>query len=187
MSLVLCVDVGLANIGAVVVDPNVNQVGEFVAVNGDRLPRIIEFAYNHTEKIDKKARWRHSDDKGRRVQEGARFYADIVKRHDIKRAAAELPIGGAPNSQAATDLAYASATFLSVMEVFGVAVEFYAPAEVKKAAAGKPNATKDQVMEAVANLYPEILDRYPRKGEREHVSDAVGVYLAARNGNLFRL
>lgn len=186
MSLILCVDVGLANIGAVVIDPLVGVY--FPTMPPKRAePRIVELAYCHTEKIDKKSRWRHSDDKGRRVQDGARFYADIVKRHQIKRAAAELPIGGAPNSQAATDLAYASATFLSVMEVFDVAVEFYAPSEVKKAATGKTNGTKDQVMAAVAELYPAILDEFPRKSEREHVSDAFGVYLAARNGNLFRL
>lgn len=183
MSTVLCVDVGLANIGAVVVDASTSlHVAPGVISNP-----ILEFAYFHTDKSDKKARWRYSDDRARRVQEGARFYRDIIKRHDIKRAAVELPIGGAPNSQAATDLALASTTFVAVMEVFEVAVEFYAPAEVKKAAAGRPNATKDEVMDAVALIYPEILDRFPRKGEREHVADAVGVYLAARNGNLFRL
>lgn len=186
MSLVLCVDVGLANIGAVVVDP---RAGVMLPTMPPKYPepRIVEFAYCHTEKIDKKSRWRHSDDKGRRVQEGARFYNDLVMRHGIKRAAAELPIGGAPNSQAATDLAYASATFLAVMEVLEVAVEFYAPEEVKRAATGKGNANKEQMMAAAAALYPEIVDQFPRKGEREHVSDAVGVYLAARHGNLFRL
>ncbi len=186
MSLILCVDVGLANIGAVVVDPVAHwispQPGPALTFH-----QVVQFAYCHTEKTDSKSRWRHSDDKGRRVQEGARFYADLVQRHDIKRAAAELPIGGAPNSQAATDLAYASACFLATMETLNVAVEFYAPREVKKAATGKPNATKHQMMEAVAQIYPSILDVYPRQAEREHVSDAVGVYLAARHGVLFRL
>lgn len=181
MSPILCVDVGLANIGAVVIDPGMR------IDLGIPYHEIIEFAYFQTEKIDKKLRYRHSDDKGRRVQECARFYHDIVIRHGIKRAAAELPSGGAPNSQAATDLAYASATFLAVMETLGVAVEFYSPNEVKSAAAGRSMATKDQVMSAVAAIYPKIIDRYPTKGKREHVSDAVGVYLAARHGNLFRL
>ncbi len=182
--MILCVDVGLANIGAVVVDPK--AMGCYTAA-GSKAHLIAEFAYFHTEKSDRKARWRYSDDRARRVQEVARFYRDIVKRHGIKRAAAELPIGGAPNSQAATDLALASTAFIAVMEVLEVAVEFYDPREVKKAATGRENGTKDQVMDAVSTLYPEIMDQFPTKEKREHVSDAVGVYLAARHGNLFRL
>lgn len=178
MSAILCIDVGLANIGAVVIDPT--QLHESPR-------RIIEFAYFHTEKSDKKVRWRHSDDKARRVQEASRFYADIVRKHGIRRFAAELPIGGAPNSQAATDLAYASACLLATMETLDVVGEFYAPREVKQALAGRANATKHQMMNAAAGLYPELLELFPTMEKREHVSDAVGVYLAARHGTLFRL
>jgi Holliday junction resolvasome RuvABC endonuclease subunit len=187
LSLVLCVDVGLANIGAVVVD----TLYPFPDARPGQPPllshKIVEFAFCHTEKTDKKSRWRYSDDRARRVQEGARFYAELVRRHGATRAAAELPIGGAPNSQAATDLALASTTFVAAMEILGVAVEFYDPKEVKRAVTGKTGASKDQIMNEVALRYPPILDQFPHKAQREHVSDAVGVYLAARHGNLFRL
>jgi Holliday junction resolvasome RuvABC endonuclease subunit len=186
VSLVLCVDVGLANIGAVVVDPHTSKPYPGPAA-AYPLQNIVEFAYCHTEKSDRRVRWRYSDDRARRTQEAARFYHELVKKHDIRRAAAELPIGGAPNSQAATDLAIASTVFIATMEINGVAVEFYDPREVKKAVTGKPNATKNEIMDRVAELYPAILEAYPPKSSREHVSDAVGVYLAARHGNLFRL
>lgn len=177
MSLILAVDVGLANIGAVVVD----------AGPSPEMAAIREYAYCHTEKSDKKARWRYSDDRARRCAEGARFLAGLIKKHGIKRVMAELPSGGAPNSAAATDLASAATMLVTVIELMECAFEYYDPREVKKAATGKSLASKDQVMDAVALRFPGIMEVFPYKKQREHVSDAAAVWLAGQHGTLARL
>lgn len=179
MSLILCVDVGLANIGAVVVDPH--QKDE----KGNA--RIAEYAYCHTERSDKKARWRHSDDRARRCAEGFRFISGLIKSHGINRVMAELPSGGAPNSAAATDLASAATMLVCAIEAHECAFEYFDPKEVKLATAGKRTATKKEMMAAVAAVYPAIVECYPAQAQREHVSDAVGVWLAGRNSSLARL
>ena len=173
MNLLLCVDPGLANIGSVVVElPHGN---------------LLEMHHHSTERIDRRVPWRHSDDKARRVAECARFYSDIIKRLDIRKCAAELPSGGAPNSQAACDLAYAAACLVSVLSIHEVAVEWYTAREVKKAATGRSGASKPQVMLAIEEIYPQMAHMFPAKDKREHVCDAAAVWLAARDGNLAKL
>ena len=177
MALILAVDVGHANAGAVVVDPHQPAGHELVACH-----------FCHTERSPLKKRYRYADDQASRSQELARFYAGIIKDYDIKRIIAELPTGGAPNSQAATDLARAATVLVAVGEVFGCAFEFYDPREVKKAATGKPTASKKEVMSAIIAGYPKIEDLFPTLvSGREHVCDAVGVWLAGKNGALARL
>jgi Holliday junction resolvasome RuvABC endonuclease subunit len=172
--MMLCIDPGLGNIGAVIVDP---RSGALVAAH--------HFA---TEKMVSRVRWRHSDDKARRVGECARFYAELIRSMDIKRCAAELPSGGAPNSPAACDLAYSAACLVSVMEVLGVACEWYAPREVKLAAVGRSSASKREVISAICDLhFPELRQQFPDVGRLEHVCDAAAVWLAARHGALAKL
>lgn len=179
VSLILCVDVGLANIGAVVVDPTLrNSAGH---------ARIVQYAFCHTERSDKKARWRHSDDRARRCAEGFRFINGLIRALGINRVMAELPSGGAPNSAAATDLASAATMLVCAIEASECAFEYYDPKEVKLAATGKRTASKREVMQAIAVIYPEILEVYPTIERREHVSDAVAVWLAGRNSSLARL
>ncbi len=179
MSLILAVDVGLANIGAVVVDPHIKDA----AGNA----RIVEYAFCHTERSDKKARWRHSDDRARRCAEGFRFISGLIRAHGANRVMAELPTGGAPNSAAATDLASAATMLVCAIEANECAFEYFDPKEVKLATVGKRTATKKEMMAAVAAMYPGILEAYPFQKQREHVSDAVGVWLAGRNSSLARL
>lgn len=179
MSLIACFDVGLANIGAVVVDPIMKDAAGHA--------RIVQYAYCHTERSDKKVRWRHSDDRARRCAEGFRFINGLIRGHSVSRVMAELPTGGAPNSAAATDLATAATSLVCAIEANECAFEYFDPREVKLATTGKRSATKKEMMAAVAAMYPAILDVYPAQAQREHVSDAVGVWLAGRNSSLARL
>ena len=173
MSLIFCVDAGLAHIGGAVMET--------------RPEAIVQLYHFGTEKCDQRIKLRKSDDKHRRVQECARFYAGVVHRHDIKRAACELPQWGAPNSQSSVDLCFISIPLVASLEVLGVAVEWYSPAEAKRAATGRSCATKKQVMAAMEKAFPRVLADFPTSGKREHVCDALAVWLAAKNGTLARL
>lgn len=174
MSLILCVDPGIANSGAAIINP---QDGS-----------IVDLAYCHTDRSDKKLRWRSSDDSALRCQIMARFYRQLIQQHSINRLMAELPIGGAPNSDAATHLARAGAVVVTVAEVFDCATEWYSPTEVKRAVTGRASASKKEMMDTVASLYPVLNDRFPTLvSGREHVADAIGVWLAGRHGALARL
>lgn len=172
MSYLLCVDPGHANAGAAVIE---SSTGSVIAL------RLCE-----TRRHDQKQRWRYADDQARRTQELARFYHGLMTEFSIKRLLVELPIGGAPNSQAATDLARASTVLVAVAEVHGCAMEWYSPSEVKRAATGRANASKLEVMTAIDKIY-NVAVQFPRASQREHICDALGVWLAGRTGALARL
>lgn len=186
MSRILCVDAGLAHIGAAVIETNTHLLLPTFPPK-PKPEEIVQLYYFGTEKCDQRIKLRMSDDKHRRVQECARFYAEVVRRHDIKRAACELPQWGAPNSQSSVDLCFISIPLVASLEVLGVAVEWYSPQEAKRAATGRSHATKGQVMAAMEARFPRVLVDFPTAGKREHVCDALSVWMAAKDGALARL
>lgn len=174
--LLMCVDPGHANAGAVIVDPSLPEGQEIVTM------RLCQ-----TARHDQKLRYRVADDQARRSQELARFYSDLIREFSIRRYLAELPSGGAPNSCAATDLARAATVLIAVAEVYNCAAEWYSPEEVKTALTGKRKATKDEMMLAAGRVYPAVDRLFTAKSRREHVCDAIGVWWAGRKGTLARL
>jgi hypothetical protein len=76
---------------------------------------------------------------------------------------------------------------VSVLSVFNVATEWYTDKDGKRAATGRMGSPKSAVTISVEQKYPQILERFPAKARREHVCDAIAVWLAAKNGVLARL
>lgn len=109
---------------------------------------------------------------------------------------AEQSIGATQSAVATKALALVAGamTTLSTLKYEGVPWQFIRVHDVKRAFTGKPNATKLQMIEEAAKLYPELTEsmRSARhgvawNGNAEHFADAAAVYTAWKKmGNTVR-
>lgn len=90
----------------------------------------------------------------------------------------ELPTGGAKNSRAVRCMGMASAIIGTLVATLGCGAEWTTPREGKLAATDKPDAEKDEMMEAVGKMFPAITS-IP-KCRREHIADACAAMLALK-------
>ena len=154
-----------------------------------------------TNKSPKK-QTRTSDDYAFRSGQFARQLEEIIKAYQCKALIGELPSGGAQSARAMVQMGMATAVVASVASLLSLPMEWASPRDVKIAVAGKPSATKNEMMKEVAERYgwPEVVKTNGRKmvkyevnGEPlaachfEHIADACGAYLALRDGNLVKL
>lgn len=110
----------------------------------------------------------------------------IISGYHVKGCVCELPTGGALNAKAMAYMAAATGVIAAVLSVLQIPVEWTTPVDGKLALCGAKNASKEQIMSAVRDLYPSI--KWPTvKTKFEDVADAIGAYHASKNGMLLRL
>lgn len=126
---------------------------------------------------------RVADDDAERTQYLARELHRLIGANGVKGIIAELPSAGAKGARAIACMARAAAIVQSVAAVLQVPSEWVTPAEVKKAAGGAKNASKEDVERGILARWPDA-PLPDLKCEREHVCDALGAYLAAEYGTL---
>lgn len=145
----------------------------------------IEWGIIKTAKTKKKM-VRVADDNASRAAYVAKELAEILDTFEVEGVVAEIPHGGAQSAKAMAFMASATALVSAVLSILDVPVEYVTPSEVKKAICGKLSASKDEMMEGVRNRYSHI--SFPTtKAQFEDVADAIGAYIAARDGNLVKL
>ena len=135
----------------------------------------------------------------------------LIEDHDIRGIVGEIP-GGSQSAKAAKCNGMVTALVASVAYIIGVPVEYCTPDAVKKATAGKKNASKTEIMDWVVGRFggrKAVTEVKVTKGKRagkvservdymfleakfpktkfEHVADSVGAYMASRSGNLVRM
>lgn len=135
----------------------------------------------------------------------------IVMHWGIRGIIGELP-SGSQSARAAKANGMALALISSVASLLHVPVEWCTPDAVKKAACGKKNASKTEIMDRVIEIYggdktvrlinvsrgkragsiSERVDYYFcgknwSKSKFEHIADSVGAYMALKNGNIVRM
>jgi len=138
-----------------------------------------------TDKAKKKT-VRMADDNAYRAGQIARQIKEIVDEHNVCAIIGELPSGGAQSARAMAQMAAATCIVGAVANILELPVEWCSPTDVKKAVTGLRSATKREVMDAVRKKF-EGVDWPKTKGVFEHVADAVGAYLALRDGNLVKM
>lgn len=171
MSRLIGVDVGFTALGVVIVD-------------GDR----VLFADTcRTEKTARRRGLRVADDDAERAQQLARFLWGVIQEWRPAGAVVELPTGGSQGARSARAMGMASGVVAAVLEMTALPSEWVTPQEVKRAAAGRKDASKAEVEAAVRERFawPEGFWRRPTV-VREHVCDAAGAIMAAQNGLLVR-
>ncbi|MBI4396862.1 MAG: hypothetical protein HY548_07190, partial [Elusimicrobia bacterium] len=115
-----------------------------------------------------------------------RAVREVVDRNGIRRVVVELPNGGALSARAIRAMALSTGMIIAVIELLGLAYEFYTPSETRLAATGRiKNVSKEEVIEAICGRYPDITSG--PKCEMEHICDALATFEAAKNGNLVRM
>lgn len=109
---------------------------------------------------------------------------------------AEQSLGATQSAVATKALAMVAGamTTLATIQYAGVPWQFIRVHDVKRAFIGKPNATKQQMIEEAAKLYPELKEAMTSikagvtwSGNAEHFADAAAVYTAWKKmGNTLR-
>lgn len=98
---------------------------------------------------------------------------ELLQEESPKVVFMELPHGGAQNAKAMSMMAM-SVALMAAVAVVRTDIVFLpvTPTEVKKAGVGKSSGTKEEMMTAGLNMYPNLGTLVPRKGDLEHACDA---------------
>lgn len=160
-SRVLCVDPGLASCGAGVLE--VRTGGRF---------RVLEGAVIRTAPSAKRQNVHAQSDIARRLGEVANALQRLVAEHSPGFVVAEgwsLPRG----ASAAAKVAASHGAIAGVAAANALPVLTVAPQDLKEHLAGRKNATKREIIDAVARFLPDL--HWPsRTTDWEHLADALG-------------
>jgi len=166
--MILALDISLSEFGLAVFD------SEGKLVHGEC---II------TKPVKKKLNARIIDSDQMRVKEIALRLLELHKQYNFKGIVAEVPPGGTQGARSATALGLAKGAVWAFAALMNLPFESYLPHEAKKAATGKMNASKEEVVAAVKRRWRDF--QFPTaKNHLEAICDACSVYLAAERNNL---
>lgn len=189
----LCLDIGFSNMGY-----SIFQKGELWAQG-------LLITRKSTTKIT-----RVSDDYANRIASLAHQLRTLCNPVHLIGICAELP-SGSQNARAAAQMAMATAVVVTTALFLDLPIEYYTAQEVKIAATGNKKASKEEIMDAIAEKFGfnvEVKTSNITKGKRkgkiterkifsignkcysggdfEHIADSIGVFLAASHNNLVR-
>ena len=166
--MILALDISLSGLGVAVI----NEHGKLV--HGEC---VI------TKPINKKLKIRVMDSDHQRIKEISLHLKALHEQYKFKGIVAEVPPGGSQGARSATALGLAKGAIWNFAAIMNLPFENYLPHEAKKATAGKMNASKEEVINAVKQRWKDF--KYPKtKKHLEAVCDACSAYMAAENNNL---
>ena len=173
VSVLLALDIGFRNMGWLVFNPFTDTV--------------VDFGCIQTEKLSGKRsiRLRVSEDDFYRCQRTAMGLCAIISEHRVTGIVAEIPTGGARGARPNRTMGLATGLLAGLCEAVSIPTETYSPMEIKKAATGQRNASKEAVIEAMTKRFPAIAS-FDRPALMEHIADAAAVIIAAQDGILYR-
>ena len=172
-SVIICLDLALANTGVAVLRVNKNTKDELLSVQ--------------TIHTDKSKQVKVSDDEWRRTTELASQLEKVIKETNPVHIFIECPTGGSKSASAARSMAVARGAACACLHSLGKPATLISPFEAKAAATGNKTAEKSEVKAAVKKEFPDFEGWVVGKrgqiveGLNEHVYDALSVYMAARN------
>lgn len=187
-------------------DPGYNNYGCSVI---DQYGTVIDVGTIQTAKTKNKLN-RVADDDIRRITYITEQLSKVIRHYDVKGVLSELPPSGGQSAIAVKGLAMAVALSTALFTSFGLPIEWATPAEVKKAIAGKENASKEDIMLAVCKKYgwkiteKPVYSKTTKKVQRidktyhpigksigknlfEHIADSLGAFEALKHTNTARM
>ena len=151
-----------------------------------------------TEK-EKRKNIRVADDNIRNAIKIANRIGSIIRKYKIKGIIGETPSGGSQNARASHQMGIAVGIVSSICALYDLPNEWCIPQDLKKAVTGNRKASKDQIMDRIAELegwekevkkksiiYHTSFESFNKK-QFEHIADAYGAYLTLKNDNLVRM
>lgn len=172
-SVIICLDLALANTGVAV-----------LSVHKDKKDELLHVETIHT---DKSKKLKVSDDEWRRTQELVDGLEKTIKQYNPVHVFIECPTGGSKSASAARSMAVARGAACACLRSLQKPATLISPFEAKLAATGNKLAEKSDVKSAVKKEFPDfkgwVLGKRGNivEGLNEHVYDALSVYMAARN------
>jgi Holliday junction resolvasome RuvABC endonuclease subunit len=166
-------------------DPSFTAWGwAVVEVNGDD-DRLVDCGTIRTKKGEKKLGLRVADDDLRRCQEIFTELERIWKKYDPAGIVTEVS-GGAQSARASRTIGMTEGILASFIMAKGAPAEFYTALEAKMAATRKRKASKVDVQVAMRARFGDRLVPRAPKPCREAVCDALAVFMASKQGNVYR-
>jgi len=167
---IVAIDVGFRSTGlaAFNVYPNRLELAEFDCVHTEPPPGKRKKALKDVD----------------RIQRNIDGIVAFLEKNDAMWMVVELPTGGSKSSRAARAMGMATTMIVSIAKLLEIQAEWYEPIDIKRAACDKNSADKEEVMVAMAEIFPEIL--VLPKGQMEHVADACACMIAAQNGEVVK-
>jgi Holliday junction resolvasome RuvABC endonuclease subunit len=131
-----------------------------------------------TSSESKARRIRKGDDRVRRVSEIVQQLHQVIKDHRVTYMVSELP-HGSQSAVAAVMVGICAGVVQTMADILDIGVEWFSEGDAKQTLVKKRSATKLEIKEAVAKLYPG--DYWTGIGYRdEAIADSLAVY------NVFR-
>lgn len=177
-SIIVCLDLALANTGVAV-----------LAVHKNAKDELLKVKTIHT---DKSKKFKVSDDEWRRTKELTAALIDIVNEVNPVHVFLECPTGGSKSASAARSMAVARGAACACLHSLGKSATLISPFEAKAAATGNKLAEKSEVKTAVKKEFPDFKEWVLGKrgqiveGLNEHVYDALSVYMAAKHTKIYK-
>ncbi len=166
--MILALDISLSEFGISVFDP---------------YGRLIYGECIITKPVKKKLNTRVIDSDHLRVKEISLRLKALHEQYGFKGIVAEVPPGGTRVARSATAMGLAKGAVWTFAALTNLPFEGYLPHEAKKAATGKMNASKEEVVAAVKRRWRDF-DFPSAKKHLEAVCDACSAYIAAERNNL---
>lgn len=170
--MILSIDQALANSGVVVF----NKKGKV------KFHKVIKTA---SEK--KKRNIADMDDKSRRTRDIVLELDNIISKYEVEKIVCEVYGGFSQSKVAADALATARTIIVCLSQLRRIPTVYINAMDGKKALTGNKNASKVEMCKSAKEKYSWFSDYTSTRaksgfaGEAEHVADAVGLYLAARD------
>lgn len=169
MPAVLGIDIGFAHTGLALIEGY----------------RVVHSTVISTQKSDRKKELRVADDDAERCQLLTRSLVQYIQEYQPDGVIVELPTGGSQGARANRAMGMATGVIAAVVEILQVPTEWVTPTEVKMAACGRRDASKEDVQKAVLRHY-EWQEKPRKPSDFEHAADAAAAVWAAEHGLLLR-
>ncbi len=171
--MLLALDIGFRSTGFVVFNPFSENILNFGVIVTDK------------QSGKRGSRLRVSDDDFIRCQRMTKELCAVIATARITGVVAEIPTGGARGARPNRCMGLSTGLLAGIVEALSIPTEVFTPGEIKKAATGQRNGSKEAVIAAMTKRFPALL-KFERKSLMEHLADAAAVILAAEDGILYK-
>ncbi len=169
-------------------DPGLANMGYSIAEKGEGFIRVVEMGYFGSAKSDKKTHTRAASDNVRRWQEAVRYLDPLFARVDAVCAEAASFVR---NASTMHQIGGTWGVVATLCEMYEHPLIESTPQSIKKTLAGANNATKEQVQEALDEMFGHCLGEVHLKGVKarskwEHPYDGLGSIITGIDSDVVR-
>lgn len=155
-------------------DPSITAWGWAVLDWDDQ---VLDAGCIKTSSEHKKRRIRKGDDTIRRISEINRRLLEVIHRYHTIYMVSELP-HGSQSASAALMMGITSAVPQALGDALNIPVEWYSEGDAKKALLNKRSAAKQEIIDAIGELYQ--VDWTGVKYRDEAIADALAIHYVAQ-------